>query len=38
VALGINPKEDTKQATLASGLRLSLPAPEERDGLRRLLW
>jgi hypothetical protein len=35
VALGISPKEDTKRATLSSGLRLSLLAPQ-RDGLRRL--
>jgi O-antigen ligase len=37
VALGINPKEDTKRATLPSGLRLSLLAPG-RDGLRHLPW
>jgi O-antigen ligase len=38
VALGINPREDPKRATLrSSGLRLSLRAPE-RDGLRRLPW
>ena len=37
VALGINPKEDTKRATLPRGMRLSLRAPE-RHALRRLPW
>ena len=37
VALGINPKEDTKRATLPSGLRLRLLTPG-RDGLRHLPW
>jgi hypothetical protein len=38
VALGINPSEDAKRATLPlSLLRLSLRGPE-RDGLRRLPW